>query len=156
MALMISDNEVHLLGPADFPLDFVNSAHPGDYVPVAVCIPPRVWFHKKAHHNRLFLRVCFRAADGNFIPATFVVDTGSPSSLYVGAPARTALVAAGRLLDDEADTEYVDLGVLGRATVQDIPEPRAPANIVGLPLLLKLGLRLDGANPTISGAFTCF
>ena len=49
-----------------------------------------------------------------------------------------------RLVNDEADTEYIAFGApLGTATVQDIPVAHAPANIIGLPLLNKLGLRLD-------------
>ncbi len=154
---MNTDEESHLLCSADFPSFFVNCAHPGDYVPLVAAIPPQVIVHRKAHHNRLFLRMCFRANDGNYIPITFIVDTGSPSSLYVGEPARSALDAAGRLVNDEADTEYIDFGApLGKATVQDIPVTHAPANIIGLPLLLKLGLRLDLTPPSIRGDIAFF
>lgn len=149
MALMVTDEEAHLLCPADFPSHFVACGHVGDYIPVTVCIPPTVLAHRKAHHNRLFLRICFKTAAGLFVPITFIADTGSPSSLYVGASARAALEAAGRFNNDEADSEFIVMGTLGKATVQDIPLPHAPANIAGLPLLVKLGLCLDGAAPRI-------
>ena len=154
---MNTDEESHLLCAADFPSFFVNCAHPGDYVPLEEALPPQVIVHRKAHHNRLFLRICFRANDGTFVPVTFILDTGSPSSLYVGELARSALDAAGRLVSDEADTEFIDFGApLGKANVQDIPAPHAPANIMGLPLLLKLGLRLDATPPSIRGDVAFF
>lgn len=118
MALMVTDDEAHLLCIADFPSHFVNGCHAGDYVPVAECIPPVVVVHKKAHHNRIFLRICFKTSAGLFVPLTFIVATGSPSSLYVCDAARTALEEAGRLNNDEADTEFVMLELLGKASVR--------------------------------------
>ena len=147
---MINSTEVFaaelLLSNADFPDDYVNMQHPDDYNSVS---KPFVQYipHYAGHHNRLIARICWEIGDKKYIPMSFVCDTGAPMGFYLSDKAQHILRSCGRITEDETGNEYVQLKDLGIASVQSTPPGHAPANIIGLRLLIKLVFQLkkDGS-----------
>lgn len=129
-----------LLSQADFPSGWVDMAHPDDYTVLKAPLEPHVFTHDKPHHNRILFRISFKVGEGAYLPVSFVVNTGAPSSLYIGRKLRAHLGQHGRLLSDETDAEVLELHGIGKQAVRGTSSIHQPANVVGLPLIKKLSL----------------
>jgi len=70
------------LTDADFPISYVNMAHPDDYKISSSPIDPDYIFHKEPHHNCLILRISWKTDDG-FLPMSFVCDTSALMHFYL-------------------------------------------------------------------------
>ena len=124
----------------DFPQDFKNGCHPDDYT---TTIAPMSREHIY-HHNRLWTRMSWQLPScKKFMPMSFLVDTGAPKHMYLSHAALEALEKHGMVyVDEDMDLQYVKL--FGRNIPVD-PTPESsqrPANIIGLKLLKRFGLRL--------------
>ena len=72
-----------------------------------------------------------------------MADTGAPSSLYLNGKTKEFLRTQGRLqLDEAGENYYVQISDGRKFAVLDTPACHRPANIMGLPLLKKLGFCL--------------
>ena len=148
--MQVDTSDELLLSAADFPSGWTLMAHPEDYVEAPQPVALSIFYHIKPHHNRTLLRVSFKVGEGRYLPMSFVVDTGAPSGLYLSTAARAKLEACSRLIVDDADNEFIDIHGLGKVSIQDTSAPHQPANIIGLPLIRKLGIHFSMDNPTIS------
>ena len=131
-----------LLQNADFPDHYVDMQHPDDYSTVD---RPFVEYitNSYAHHYRLIVRVCWKISEKEYLPMSFVCDTGAPTALYLSNKGQRLLSKHKRVLEDDAGNVYAVICDTGAAAVEPTPPGHAPANIIGLKLLLKLGLDLD-------------
>lgn len=86
-----------LLQDADFPDNYVNMQHPEDYKVVS---KPFVEYipHFSGHNNRLIVRVCWEKSNTEFVPMSFVCDTGAPMGLYLSTKATNLLRSIGRVV----------------------------------------------------------
>lgn len=136
-----------LLQDADFPDNYVNMQHPDDYFVVS---KPFVEYipHFSGHNNRLIVRVCWKGNNTEFVPMSFVCDTGAPMGLYLSTKATNLLRSIKRVVEDETGNEYVEICKIGKASIEPTPPGYAPANIIGLRVIMKLGLNVG------SGTFT--
>ena len=127
-----------LLQNADFPDNYVNMQHPEDY---SIFMQPFVEYitNSYAHHYRLIVRVCWKLSNTEYMPVSFVCDTGAPTGLYLSDKAHKILTKYRRVLEDDAGNVYANICGTGAAAVEPTPPGHAPANIIGLKLLLKLG-----------------
>lgn len=146
---MTSVPEDLLLVAEDFPLDFKNGCHPEDYVPTdAPMTREHLYHHNRGRHNRLWTRMSWQLPGcSKFMPMSFLVDTGAPKHMYLSHAALEALEKHGMVyVDEDMDLQYVKL--FGRKIpVDPTPEMRRPANIIGLKLLKRFGLRLHEEEP---------
>jgi hypothetical protein len=131
-----------LLQNADFPDNYVDMQHPDDYNAVEAPFVDYIT-NSYAHHYRLIVRVCWKLGEKKYIPMSFVCDTGAPTALYLSDKAYRLLSQHKRVLEDDAGNVYAVICETGAAAVEPTPPGHAPANIIGLKLLLKLRLDLD-------------
>lgn len=129
-----------LLQDADFPGNYVDMQHPEDYELVDGALAEYIP-HFSGHHNRLIIRICWKVGN-KYMPMSFVCDTGAPMGLYLSEKASNLLRRHGRVIEDETGNEYAEIPGVGKAAVEPTPPGHAPANIMGLRLLVKLGLSL--------------
>ena len=132
-----------LLRDVDFPHHFVDMHHPDDYKVVS---KPFVEYipQGQLRRDRLIVRVCWKVADGQFLPMTCVCDTGAPKGLYLSHEAYRVLESSGRItVDEELGVPMAEIGGLGMALLQWMPRSHAPANLMGIKVLRKLGLKVD-------------
>lgn len=131
-----------LLQDADFPGNYVEMQHPDD---CSIVSKPFVEYitNSYAHHYRLIVRVCWKFDETKYMPMSFVCDTGAPTALYLSEKAYNILTIQRRVLEDDAGNVYASICKVGAAAVEPTPPGHAPANIIGLKLLMKLGLDLD-------------
>lgn len=144
-----------LLHDADFPENYSEMQHPEDYKvvqePFVECIP-----HFSSRHNRLIARVCWEVQGNEYLPMSFVCDTGAPMGLYLSEKALSKLKACGRVMEDETGTKYAAIRGVGKVAIdytppvskanRDFVPGHTPANIMGLRVLVKLEIRLKGDN----------
>ena len=137
-----------LLHDSDFPDNFVNMAHPDDYEYTDVPIKDYIC-HMNGRHNRLILRISWKVKHSSgkdkYIPMSFVCDTGATMFFYLSTNAINALKAERRLSEDETGTLYVIIDTPSgsfKALIEETPNIHAPANIIGLRMLLKLGIQM--------------
>ena len=130
-----------LLQDADFPDNYTKMQHPEDYIVVS---KPFVEYipHFHGHNNRLIVRVCWKISNEEYIPVSFVCDTGAPMGMYLSDKCIGLLRQYNRVQEDETGNEYANVCNVGKAAVEPTPPGHAPANIIGLRLLVKLGLAL--------------
>ena len=130
-----------LLQDVDFPDNYVNMQHPDDY---SILEKPFVEYitNSYAHHYRLIVRVCWKLNEDKYMPMSFVCDTGAPTALYLSEKAYKILSQHKRVLEDDAGNVYAVIRGTGAAAVEPTPPGHAPANIIGLKLLLRLALEL--------------
>lgn len=68
----------------DFPKNFVDMQHPKDLHLSSNETKQQVYLYKSGRQeSKLLLRVSF-PVNSQFVPVTFVVDTGAPSTIYLG------------------------------------------------------------------------
>lgn len=94
-----------LLQNADFPDHYVDMQHPDDYSTVD---RPFVEYitNSYAHHYRLIVRVCRKLGEREYLPMSFVCDTGAPTALYLSDKAYRMLSRHKRVLEDDAGNVY--------------------------------------------------
>ena len=132
----------------DFPSNFVDMAHPQDYVPLDSPLPPEFIYHRFGENSRLILRVSWKIND-KYIPMSFVCDTSAPCSFYMSARSFEVLEEGGRTKLNAFGNPCVDIQYEGWnnstlvAEVRYTPNAFQPANLIGLSLLSKLGLHVD-------------
>lgn len=156
--LMIDDEpttpvaEELLLSNEDFPTNYVNFAHPEDYIISNQPIQPEKIFHQyKFRHPRLLLRVSWKIGENEFFPISFVLDTGAPK-IYLNATVFQHFTQRNIIHIVE------DMGVMfvklfdHNYIVEETPLGHAPANIIGLKTLCHLGLQLT-ATPSFGFTF---
>jgi hypothetical protein len=158
--LMVEENHVTqgdlLLQDSDFPENYVRMAHPEDYKPTEAPLPVTCLLHQKIGHWRLILRVSFRLTDGKYLPMSFVCDTGAPYDFYFSDRAIQDLTTGGRLKEDDIGNAYLDNVVGRKAAVRETPYTHKPANILGLKMMLKLGIKLTETGFAFSEPFASF
>lgn len=135
-----------LLQEADFPDNYKHMAHPDDYAKIN---SPLVEFisHFSGRHNRLIVRMCWLSEKkSEYIPMSFVCDTGAPMGFYLSDLAYRKLKEIKRLKEDETGNEYVVIKDMGKIAVEPTPQGHKPANIMGLRVLTKMQLRLHADN----------
>jgi hypothetical protein len=134
-----------LLSDADFPRNYVNWAHPDDYIPIDKPFKPEYTYHHSTSykHYRLLMRVCFELSESKkFLPMSFVLDTGLPKPLYLSEKAMSIFTSNGLLkLDKKMQLQYIKI-YDRNYVVEPIPYQHRWANLMGLPLLMKMGLVL--------------
>ena len=140
-----------MLSDGDFPDHYRQGLHPdGDLEARAAPVPAECIFHCGAlGHTRLLWRVGWRLPDGRTLPLTFVCDTGAPLALYLSRRAVQRFREHGLLGTDECGSSFVVLRGR-RYRVAETPASHEPGNILGLPLRMDLGLRLDAARRTFA------
>jgi hypothetical protein len=141
-----------LLQDADFPDNYINMQHPDDY---SVLKQPFIEYitNTYAHHYRLIIRACWKLSEDEYMPMSFVCDTGAPTALYLSEKAYKILSKHRRVLEDDAGNVYANICGTGPAAVEPTPPGHAPANIIGLKLLLRLGLDLDPDKSMYNSSF---
>ena len=127
----------------DFPYNYINFAHPQDYVISKEPIQKEmIYHHSDGRHTRLLLRVSLQLDRNRFMPMTFVCDTGATRHFLFGTKA-VQVLKGEHILKHDPDLDQTYLVVFGRkAPVDPTPEKHNPANILGLRMLLRLGLVL--------------
>ena len=144
--MLDADSEVVedlLLRDADFPAYFVRMQHPQDYIvsshPLAEYIA-----HTNDRHTRLIARISWKKGENEFVPMSFVCDTGAPMGFYLSEATRAALDSLGRVLEDDSNGQkYLVIPGIGSAAVEQTLPGHAPAKIMGLRVLRRVGLVLD-------------
>ncbi|KAJ7134368.1 hypothetical protein C8R44DRAFT_423280 [Mycena epipterygia] len=132
------------LGATDFPPGWVSGQHPEDYQALAGPLTPLFFMTDAPQHVRLWYRVSFKirregAGEGEYyMPMSFLVDTGAPASLYLGKTARELLMPERLGKDHRMSIGGAELDVT------DTPPNLQPANIVGLGLISRFGLGVEG------------
>ncbi|TPX65280.1 hypothetical protein SpCBS45565_g05237 [Spizellomyces sp. 'palustris'] len=110
-------------------------------------IEPDIFYYSLEGHNRLF-RLPIRLNEDTFISATFILDTGASSGIYVNQPLDTLLATHGRIREDELGLRYTVIDRIERQVqvrIERMPE-NAQVNTIGLPLLLSVGLSIENGN----------
>lgn len=132
----------------DYPTDFVSHRHPDDYKTTSAPIDPQFIFHHiHGRHNRLWLRISWQLGPSKFMPMSFLIDTGAPKHFYLSPDAIIALDSYKVLhVDDDMDVQYVKLQKRN-CPIEGTPAAHKPANIMGLKLLKRLGLKLFESSP---------
>lgn len=150
----IPNQEELLLHPEDFPEGYVNFAHRDDYV---VCQNPmqpnNMYHHRRGQHRKLLLRISWQLDGTSFSSMTFVLDTGAPRHLYLGSHTLSLLESRG-LIHEDTDTGADCVVLFGsKCPVVETPPGHAPANVIGLPLLMRWCLHLDQDSFSFSPSF---
>lgn len=137
--LMIND-ETTLFQEADFPENYIDKHHPDDYINITEPIHEFI-YHHRPDHNRLIVRTCFKLSKHNYIPVSFVCDTGAPSYIYINELTRRLIKS--RILTDDIGNEFIkiaDKNLLLKSSPTNHPD----TNIIGLKCLSFFGLFLNG------------
>jgi hypothetical protein len=68
---------------ADYPEGWTDGCHPDDYKFIKTPLPSDFFMNPMRHHHRLWFRISFKFSETKYLPMSFVIDTGAPSSLYL-------------------------------------------------------------------------
>ena len=140
-----------LLIPEDYPELFRNPnklyAHPDDYCIDSAPITPQLFLYKDGVRSRLFLRISLKLtenSDSAFTTATFLLDTGACAHLFL-SPKLFSLLKQ-RIHMEDAGLDYLN-SFVSESSVKcqvkkDLPSIHQPANVMGLPMLFLMGLKL--------------
>lgn len=128
-----------MLSKFDYPSYFVNNMHPDDGKISTKPMVPEVIYHQDSDHNRLLLRMSFQLSKNEYLPVTFVCDTGAPNYFYVSKNVLDLI--SHRFRRDDLQNRY--MVVNGRKVkVEAVPYVHEGSNIVGLQMLARLGLKI--------------
>lgn len=145
-----------LLHDSAFPDSFINWAHPADYLETSEPISPEFTYHHSrtlSHSRRLLFRTSLQLQPKRFVSLTFVLLTGAPNHLYLSKRA-IGILQGAQLLKEDQDMMQTNIKLDGRLTpVDELPYKRKDANIIGLPLLARLGLCVTD-QPKLGFKFT--
>jgi hypothetical protein len=150
----ISTSFTVILTPLDFPVRFRGPlvyAHPEDYRVSEEAITPTTYYYSHRGHIRLLARIPILTKPGSFTSALFVVDTGAPSQLYFCHKLRELLEE--RIEEDETGTIFLRIESNSgqfKAVIKEVPSQHSPANIIGLPVLKRLGFTLPAGAPALN------
>jgi hypothetical protein len=150
--LIINDdylvNEELLLHNNDYPSNYINKAHKNDYKIFKEPNMIEKIFNKISHHNRLLLRISWKINDNQYVPMTFVCDTGAPMNFYVSELGKVFIKS--RINEDELQTEYVIIknknGNTKKVSISPSPNLHSESNIIGLLLLDFFGLTIKNGQ----------
>ena len=142
-----SQDETIMIDNRDFPCNFFNGRHPEDLKVLEKPIEPE--FILNEINLRLILRNSFEVNNG-YLPMSFLIDTGAVGCLYFSEEAMKAMIGNNLIIRAREEIVRVRFGPnngkIMKAAVQTTPKTFEPANIMGLKMLLKLGLRAYGSN----------
>jgi hypothetical protein len=137
------DGEEVLIQSEDFPTNYVNMSHPDDYKRFDNIIQvSSIYNHGGSRHNRVISRLSWKIGN-KYVPMSFICDTGATKHIYLSKLAYSIISTANRIIEDpDLGTKYVTIN--GRkAAVLPTPDNYEPANLLGLPMLIRLGLSLS-------------
>jgi hypothetical protein len=138
------EGEDVLIGKEDFPDNYVNMAHAGDYKPSSEAISPSFIYNRGGiKHDRIIARVAWKCPNGSFMPMSYICDTGATRQIYLSKLGFLVLAEKGLIMQDpELGTKYA---LVNGKKVAILPTPITfePANLIGLPLLARFGLTLS-------------
>ena len=77
-----------------------------------------------------------------YLPVTFVLDTGAPLPLYLSVDTLQEFRATGLAHTDDMDEDFVTVCGRGYRVVEN-PRGHEPGNILGLRMIMDLGLQID-------------
>jgi hypothetical protein len=139
-----------LLYPSDFPLNFQDGVHPGDYMESDAPIEPEcIYHHVRGKHKRLWFRVSWRLKSGKFVPISFLLDTGAPKHLYLTQQVLKILEDDGTAtVNEDMCAQCVKL--YGRNCIVEESPTQHQANVMGLNLLKRFKLQLFDEEPHFS------
>jgi len=152
---MLDQYDDIVLGVMDNPENFVNFLHNEDLQEVSVRQDLTIIEHSLSGHHRTFIRLWLRLPNGNFLPVSFLCDSGAPGPLYLGKPTIDALKAKGLLVDGGNGYDIIRLSFANGPTdhaipIQPTPPNHAPANIIGLPLIKKMRVHFDDVTTIVN------
>lgn len=78
-------------------------------------------------HNRLILRICVKVSENNYIPFTFICDTGTPTHIYITDLTRRLIHS--RIETDETDNQVINIAGK-KMLVKKSPEVHRDTNII--------------------------
>ena len=132
-----------LLRDADFPPYCVRMQHPADYLVSSSPVSEYIT-HTPGRHRRLIARISWQKSATEFIPMSFVCDTGAPMGFYLSETAREVLRSLGRIREEDRSGLFsLHVQGLGATAVDDTPRGYCPANIMGLRILQRVGLVVE-------------
>ena len=146
-------------------------SHPDDYKILASSLDPEYIYHSRTGNSRLIVRISFFVGPGEYLPMSFIVDTGNPIGFVFSPTAAGLLGKYNRLKDDERGMKHVNVflssdsmqkvdsnriplrtpGFAGgckrfkstySATQQVLGEKARNANLIGTDVICKLGLNV--------------
>jgi len=134
----------------DFPKNYINQCHPTDYTLLNEPIIEHI-YNTHDFHYRLLLRISFKVegiegVEGEqFIPITFVCDTGAPLYFYLAPKTLELLKFTGRyIIDEELGIKYITIISTGKKMpIHETPSHHPNINIMGLKALGRFKLRVD-------------
>jgi hypothetical protein len=136
-----------LLHDIDFPREYVNMQHPEDYQIQTTPIKPTFVVNQRQGHARLIFRISWKIGS-EFMPMSFIVDTGALQPVYFSKVASALMEAHGLLVVDDVDKDVVELhkpdGSIKRVHYKATPNAYEPANLIGLRFIIKFGLIVEG------------
>eukprot|EP00834_Sanchytrium_tribonematis_P008498 NODE_1019_length_2612_cov_0.385595.p1 type:complete len:159 gc:universal NODE_1019_length_2612_cov_0.385595:341-817(+) len=137
---------VMLLTPEDYPKPFRTPdklyAHPNDYIVTNNIIQPNIFYYRRNQRARLFLRLSIIIENDQYTIATFLLDTGCCTHLYVND--RLYGLLKHRIMMDELGFEYIEMNIHGdraKCLVKSTGNQQS-ANVMGLPMLILIGINL--------------
>ena len=137
---LFNDNQFCIiLQEADFPSYFIDKHHPDDYKSNENPIQELI-YHIRTNHNRLICHISVRISENQYIPLTFVCDTGAPMFLYINEITRRLICKRIKLDDSENEIIIVNGK---KMTINDSPSNHKDVNIMGIRALSWFGLYLD-------------
>jgi U3 small nucleolar RNA-associated protein 25 len=146
--LIIEDEPVSPVGQEliltnkDFPSNYVNFAHPEDYLLTSSPIPVEYLFHEHyGRHSRLILRCSLQLSSSTFISLSFVLDTGAPK--FYASEHLSDILFSKQIATSDLDLGMNYITLFGRKfPLEQTPTGHHPANIIGLKMLCRWGLIL--------------
>ncbi|KAJ7472236.1 hypothetical protein B0H11DRAFT_1347089 [Mycena galericulata] len=116
------------------PVGWENGQHPDDYKILPTPLQPQYIINPHLQLTRMWYRISFKIADGQYMPMSFLVDTNISRWLYLSDKASNALTEHGRIFDRYKTR--LENGLCFE--VQD--SPYEPVNVIGLALIQKFEL----------------
>lgn len=129
-----------LLTDFDYPDNYVNNAHPDDYIITDRPVKSTYLYHNKPHYNRLLHRISFKISDNEYSSISFICDTGCPHFMLLTKQAKH-LLKSRILIDSEMQNEYIIINNR-KVPIVDSLHQHGNSNVIGLPLLSRLGIML--------------
>lgn len=146
------DGEEILIQSEDFPMSYVNMSHPDDYKRLENVVQVScIYNHGGSRHNRIISRLSWKVGN-KYLPMSFICDTGATRHIYLSKLAYSMLNTANRIIEDpDLGAKYVTIN--GRkAAVLPTPDNYEPANLMGLPILIRFGLSISEHAVKLSDA----
>ena len=134
--LFEEDSDI-MLHEADFPSYYKNKKHPDDYKNFSQPVQELIWNDNLGHNNRLLLRQSIKISDINYIPITFVCNTGATGLIYFNE--LSSLIFKDRIKYDDFGTAYLIINDKN-FPIRKTQEPHQDCNVIGIKALGKFEL----------------